>query len=163
MNGIQEFISPWTSWWLERSEGEGCCQGRWQGLRLMRLGEWQCHSSKQGMRNRIRLGIVGWSESWVYFNCVEIQEPRKTQSFAKRKNKSDSILALFYCLGLVKLVLHFCKKKKKLSTAWNKQDSLFSGLWPLRVHSYRDKKFQNKEWHLFCWRCIGTLWSDQCG
>ena len=49
--------------------------------------------------------------------------------------------------------------KKKLPIAWNKQDSLFSGLWPLRVHSYRDKKFQNKEWHLFCWRCIGTLWS----
>ena len=65
------------------------------------------------MRNRIRLGFGGWAESWVHFNCVEIQEPRKTQSFAIRKNKSDSILDLFYCLCLVKLVLYFCKKKKK--------------------------------------------------
>ena len=81
----------------------------------MRLGEWQCHSSKQGMRNRIRLGIVGWSESWVYFNCVEIQEPRKTQSFAKRKNKSDSILDWFiYYINLCILLLLLLVKNRMI-------------------------------------------------
>ena len=54
----------------------------------------------------------GRAESWVHFNCVEMEEPRKTQSSAIKKNKSDSILDLFYCLCLVKLVLYFLGEKK---------------------------------------------------
>ena len=34
--------------------------------------------------------------------------------------------------------------KEQLPTAWNIQNSLFSGLWPLRVHSYRDKSCRTK-------------------
>lgn len=48
----------------------------------------------------------------VHINCVEMEERRKTQSSAIKKNKSNSILDLFYCLCLVKLVLCFGEKKK---------------------------------------------------
>ena len=48
--------------------------------------------------------------------------------------------------------------KRTLPVAWNTQDSLFSGLWYLRVHIYTDKKFQNRGKHLPCWRFTGTQW-----
>ena len=52
-----------------------------------------------------------------------------------------------------------CTFSKRMSPiAWNTQDSLFSGLWYLRVHIYTDKKFQNREKHLSCWRFTGTQW-----
>ena len=50
-------------------------------------GGWQYHSSKQRKRNRIRLGVAGWAESWVHFKCVEIEGPRNICSFIIGKNK----------------------------------------------------------------------------
>ena len=64
------------------------------------------------------------------------------------KNKSDSILDLFLLLlCFVDLCLScwfciFCKIM--LPIAWNIQDSLFSRIWSLKVHSYRDKKFKTE-------------------
>ena len=74
-------------------------------------------------------------------------------------------LTLVLCgLCLVMLACLVCTLcKRMLPIAWNIQDSLFSGLWLLRVHSYRDKKLQKREKYLSCWRFAGTLWPDLCG
>ena len=41
--------------------------------------------------------------------------------------------------------------------------SLISGVWPPRVHSYRDRNLQNIEQHVSCWRFIGISWPDLHG
>ena len=57
------------------------------------------------------------------------------------------------CLCLVTLLCTFCKRM--LSLAWNIEESLFSGLWPLRVRSKSCRKKNN-----ICWRFTGTSWPD---
>ena len=97
--------------------------------------------------------------------CVGSPIPTVTE-----KNKPDSILNLplaltfVFCLLPVFLSCWLCTFCKRMSPiAWNIQDCPFSRLWPLKLYhsySYRNKKLQNREEHLSCWRFIETFRPD---